>query len=129
MVVMEYKLVLQDDFRIGDTIMITSKTSTGWKGLINSKQEIVFEVSNGNPEPFLIDGWILVDVNERWEKMWFSLKDNPFQVGFFKSEQERIERLKRNENLEPVIDVEEIETIQSTNTQNPPIVSFYNKKE
>lgn len=130
MVATEYKLLLPDDLRIGDTIMIMSKTSTGWKGMINNKHDIIFELSsNNNSVSYLLDGWILVDVNDRWEKMWICLKDNPFHVGIFKSEQEKIEKLKKNEGayLEPVLYMEEMETIQSTNTQNPPIESLISK--
>ena len=127
MVVMEYKLSLLDDFRIGDTIMITNKTSTGWKAMINNKHEIVFEVSNDKSIPLLIDGWILVDVNDRWEKMWACCKEGPFQVGFFKTEQEKYEKLnKKNDtkHLENLIQIEELEVVQATNPQNPPIISF-----
>jgi len=126
MVGMEYKLALNDDFRIGDTIIITSKTGSGWKGMVNSKAEISFELTNNhndNSIPLLLDGWILVDVNDRWEKMWVSCKENPFQIGFFKSEQDKIEKIKKNESLylEPLAIVEEQEVVQATNPQNPPI--------
>jgi hypothetical protein len=123
MVVMEYKLSLADDFRIGDTIMITNKTSTGWKAMINNKREIVFEANKETSIPLLIDGWMLVDVNDRWEKMWACCKENPFQVGFFKSEQDKIEKIKKNESLylENLNKIEELEVVQATNPQNPPV--------
>lgn len=126
MVVMDYKLSLVDDFRIGDTIRITNKTSTGWKAMINNKREIIFEVNKETSIPLLLDGWMLVDVNDRWEKMWACCKENPFQVGFFKSEQDKIEKLKKNESLylEGLIQIQELEVVQATNPQNPPVVSF-----
>jgi hypothetical protein len=130
MVVMEYKVSLLDDFRIGDTIMITNKTGSGWKAMINSKHEIIFEVANDTSIPLLLDGWMLVDVNDRWEKMWACCKENPFQVGFFKGEQDKLEKLKKNETLymENLIKIDELEVVQATNPQNPPIVSFLKKK-
>ena len=134
MVATEYKVLLPDDFRIGDTILIMSRTSNGWKATINNKQEIDFECcsNNNQPQALCIDGWVLVDASGdegRWEKTWIYLKESSYQyqVGIFKSEQEKAEKLRRNESMymESVVSIEEKETIQSTNVQRfPPIVSL-----
>lgn len=126
MVVVEYKLTISDDFRIGDNILITSRTGSGWKAMINNKFEVVFEMNKENIAPVPLDGWLLVDVNDRWEKMWVCCRENPFQIAFFKSEQDKIEKLKKNESLylETLVHIEELEVVQANNPHNPPIVSF-----
>ena len=69
-----------------------------------------------------------MDINERWEKMWVYLRDNPFQIGFFRSDQDKLERMKRGDVgvlfLENLQSIEEKETVSSSNSTNPAVISL-----
>jgi hypothetical protein len=129
---MEYKVRIAEEIKKGDVITFIAKVNNGWRAKINNS-EVIFtcDATTLHRDDRTIDtehslkpieGWILLEQNERWEKQWLFLKRGPYKVGVFRNEQEKTEKCKRGDSfLEDVLDIQENEVIHSERTHNKPI--------